>query len=528
MGVSGKMDSRRPAADSAPITYLLYEQPETPARVEALLASRSIKLAAIVREANQLANAGDVDLLIVEALSRHEVLEAQVRSFAALLPDALLIIIVAEGGAAIEKALRDAGALDVVEHGPDLERQLARGVAFSIRFRKLKERQVALSADLAHRERLNSLGLLAASVGHEINNPCAVILSNATSVREDLEALRSRPRHQMIDELHEKSDDWVDALGDVMGASRRIASIVSTLGVFSRKAAETPPEPVQLNEAVSAVLRFVGKEVRLQAEIDLDLTPDLPPVLVASHALMQVLTNLVVNALQALAQGSSGPPRLRIRTSADESTVLLEVSDNGPGIPSDVIGRVFDPFFTTKLGVGSGLGLSITRELVLGAGGDIFVESEPRNGAAFRVILPAHGVITGGVRPASVPPQARRLRVMILDDDDMMLRSMARSLRGRFECIPVRSVEAARASLERDDRIDAVLADVVMPGSGGFDLYQELLRDRPALASRTAFFSGGITSDELRNALEETGQPVLLKPVEVDRCVEVLRSLVSR
>ncbi len=512
-----------------PRTHLLYERVETAARVEAVLSGYKINLATALREANRIGGVGDdVDVLIVEELAQGEALIAHVRSFAAVVPDALLIVIVAPASRALqEEALREAGALDVVDDGPDLESQLARSVAVAVRFRRLKEQQLALSADLAHRERLNALGLLAASVGHEINNPCAVILANAASVREDLEALRSRPRHQMLDELHEKVADWAEALGDTIGACRRIASIVATLSVFSRKPALDEPESVQVNDAVSSVLRFVGKEVRLQAEIDLDLAPQLPHVLAAPHAIMQVLTNLFVNALQALAQGSSGPPRLRIRTSADETSVLLDVSDNGPGIPADVIGRVFEPFFTTKFGLGSGLGLSITRELVLRAGGDIFVESEPGKGAAFRVILPILETTEARVRPASVPPQAQRLRVMILDDDDMMLRSMTRSLRARFECIPVRTVDAARTSLERDDRIDVVVADIVMPGRGGLDLYQDLLREHPTLASRLVFLSGGVASAALRSALHATGRPVLQKPIDVDRFVEVVRSVVS-
>jgi two-component system, NtrC family, sensor kinase len=494
----------------SPVAYLLYEQAEVAARVATTMSARGVPLTTALRDPNQVDIVSDrVDILLVEDLSEGDALVAKVRR------------------EVVEDSLREAGALDIIDTSSDMERQLSRSIAVATRFCILKEQQRTLSATLAHRERLNSLGVLAASVGHEINNPCAVVMANATAMRDDLEAMLSRPRFQMIDVLQERAGDWSEALGDSIAACRRISSIVSTLAVFSRKASLNAPEPVQINEAVTAVLRFIGKEVRHQAEIELDLAADLPAVLASPHFVMQILTNLLVNALQALTVGSSQSPRVRVRTSSDEATVLLEVADNGPGIPEDIIGSVFDPFFTTKRGVGTGLGLSITRELVLRAGGDIFVESEVGKGASFRVILPAHAVDGAAVRSRSVPPQADRLRVMIVDDDDMMLRSMARSLRDRFECIPVRSVDAARTSLSRDDRIDVLVADVVMPGQTGLDFYQELLRERPDLAARTVFFSGGISSESLRVALEQTGRPILPKPVDFARFVEVVRQVAT-
>jgi signal transduction histidine kinase/ActR/RegA family two-component response regulator len=512
-----------------PVAHLLYARAETASRVAATLAAHHIELTAVSSEPEPIDVMNDhVDILLIENLSEGESLFAQVRSFASQLPNALVIVIVSYNREIAEKALRAAGAVDVVDTGADMERQLERSIAVALRLCALKEQQRTLSAALAHRERLNSLGVLAASVGHEINNPCAVVMVNAASMRADLEVLLSRPRSQMVEALQERASDWEEALGDMLAACRRITSIVSTLGVFSREAPLNGPEPVQINEAVTAVLRFIGKEVRHQAEIELELAPDLPPVIAGQHFIMQVLTNLIMNALQALALSPAGARHLRVRTSADQSCVLLEVADNGPGIPPDIMGHVFDPFFTTKLGVGTGLGLSITRELVLRAGGDIFVESEVGKGTSFRVILPAHRVTEAPARPRSVPPQADWLRVMIVDDDEMMLRSIARSFRDRFECIPVRSVEAARKSLLRDDRIDVLVADVVMPGQTGLDLYEELLRDRPHLAARTIFFSGGVGSQALRAALEKTGRPILRKPLDFERFLETLRHVATQ
>ena len=281
------------------------------------------------------------------------------------------------------------------------------------------------------------------------------------------------------------------------------------------------PELVQLNDSVNAVLRFIGKEVRFQADIELDLAPDLPPVLAVPHTMMQVLTNLVANALQALK--TTEHPKLNIRTRADLHTVLLEVTDNGPGIQPDVIGRVFDPFFTTKGGTGTGLGLAVTRELVQQAGGDVLVESEVGRGARFRVILPRAVLEEQVKRTMSTRPPSGQLRIMIVDDDDTFLRSLTRSLREQFECIPVKSANDARTSLARDARIDVVVTDVVMPGENGLDLYKGLLLEHPELAPRTVFLSGGVSSESLLAALQQTGRPILGKPVDMHDLFRTLR-----
>ncbi len=507
------------------VACLLYETADVAERVAAFLSTRGVELVSSVSEPDSVPTvATPIDILLVEDHARGDALVARARSFASLLPDTVLIVIAHESF--VEQQLLDAGALDVIYASGNMERQLARSIVVARHLRKLKEQQLRLTADLAHRERLNSLGLLAASVGHEINNPCAVILTNANTMRDRLEAILMRPRFQQVNGVHDEATDWLEALGDIVGAGRRIASIVSMLGVFSRKASLDEPEVIRVNEAIAAVLRFIGKEVRHQAEIKLDLCEEPTDVLITQHAIMQILTNLVVNALQALLGVEA--PVVHISTRADDASVLLEITDNGPGIPREIVGRIFDPFFTTKkVGVGTGLGLSITRELAMRVGGDVFVESAVGSGATFRVVLPLYVGTQPAAQPRSVPPQAERLRIMIVDDDDMMLRSMTRSLRDRFECIPMRSVEAALASLSRDDRIDLVVIDVVMPGRSGLDLYQELERVCPALAPRTVFLSGGIRSETLRKSLEQTGRPILRKPIDTERFVETLRRIAS-
>ncbi|MDQ3032340.1 MAG: ATP-binding protein [Myxococcota bacterium] len=465
-------------------------------------------------------------MLVLEQSDLGPATIARVQSFATAGPDLLVVVLPRGAPAALEIALREAGAFDVVEDGPELDRAIARTVAMARHVLRLHAERTKLTAGLAHNERLSAIGLLAAGVGHEINNPSTAILANAERLRSELESLLSRPRLQQAEVLQHRASEWLEGLGDCIAASRRITSIVRALNVFSRRSDENArAEPAILNEDIATVLRLVGKEVRFQAHVELELDPDLPYVVAPPHAMTQVITNLVVNALQALEAKEYDQRRLRVTTSHDEDTVFLEVADNGLGIPADTIARIFDPFFTTKeVGVGTGLGLSITRELVRRAGGEIFVESEPGFGSCFRVVLPRPARVESRPRPLSAaPPGHGRLRVLIVDDDEMLLRAITNSLAEDFECTSVASGKAALELVQKAERFDVLLSDVVMPGMDGLRLYQQLADIDPALAERTVFFSGGLRSQTLEHAIVGTGRPLIAKPISMRDLARRLR-----
>jgi signal transduction histidine kinase len=442
---------------------------------------------------------------------------ARARSFAAAEPDVLLVSIVPAGiELAQEAALRNAGAFDVISDGPELPRALMRLAAMTRHVITLRQERQHLSSGLAHGDRLAAIGLLAAGVGHEINNPNQALLANLESVRTDLESLLARPRIQQSDVLQQYASEWLETLGDCVGGCRRIASIVRSLAVFSRTSEDTPrPEPTVLNEEIATVLRLIGKELRYQTKVELDLDPEQPYVVTPAYTMTQVLTNLVVNALQALQGVEPDRRSLRIHTSHDEELVCLEVRDTGPGMSPEVLARIFDPFFTTKpVGQGTGLGLAITRELVRKAGGEILVESEPGFGTSFRVVLPRPAPVARRPRPLSAPPPAlARLRVLIVDDDELLLRALLRALSQDFECTGVTSGRAALALLDKNEHFDVVVSDVVMPEMNGLELYQAVRRVDPSLARRSIFLSGGLQPGGLEQSILETGRSLLDKPL---------------
>lgn len=236
-----------------------------------------------------------------------------------------------------------------------------------------------LETQLAHSERLASLGLLAAGVAHELNNPLASVLAGVESLQRWLE--RARPTGPDAAEAEE-------VLGVLERETRRCRETTDKLLLLGHAPA-TRASWVDLNRAVLdtlALLRYAAS--RQDVDTATELAPDLPLVWGREGALRGVLMNLCLNAVQALAAGG----RLVVRTRAAGDRVVLEVEDDGPGIAPEHLPRIWDPFFTTKpVGHGTGLGLSISQRVVTRHGGAIGVDSVPGHGARFTITLPTNG-----------------------------------------------------------------------------------------------------------------------------------------
>ena len=238
-----------------------------------------------------------------------------------------------------------------------------------------------LEAQLSHSERLASLGLLAAGVAHEVNNPLASILAGVESLqrwmnRVELPAIEQRDATEVLSLLEQET--------------RRCRETTDKLLLLGQPYSSKPVW-VDMNRAARDTLALLGFAVRRQGiEVTADLAPDLPPVWGREGGLRGVLMNLCMNAVQAMSNGG----HLRVATRRlGEDRVQIEVQDDGPGIAPDHLHRIWDPFFTTKpVGQGTGLGLSITQRAVDRHGGRVSVESAPGHGARFTVTLPTHGM----------------------------------------------------------------------------------------------------------------------------------------
>jgi PAS domain S-box-containing protein len=241
--------------------------------------------------------------------------------------------------------------------------------------------QRRLQAQILLADRLSAMGTLAAGVAHEINNPLAFIRANVGSLGEMIE----RPEGLGAGDLQEA----LDMLGEMREGVDRIGLIVRELKTYGRAAAEEMEEGARVERVVSYALRIVKSETAKRARVVTELG-DVPAVRIAEPQLGQVLVNLLINAAQAI-DGDAAQNEVRVSSAWDGAAraVVLRVTDTGPGIPANVLPRIFDPFFTTKpVGVGTGLGLFVCRNLVEAAGGTITVQSKRGQGTTFTVSLP--------------------------------------------------------------------------------------------------------------------------------------------
>ena len=234
---------------------------------------------------------------------------------------------------------------------------------------RLDERRL-LQAQLAHQEKMAAFGLFAAGVAHEIGNPLAAISS-------ELELLAGEQDLGVVQ----------GSLGQIGVQVARISRILRELVDFARRRRDTEGD-LSLNAVVEDTLRLIRPDPRTRAvTLSTTLDPDIPAVRGVEDHLVQVLINLVLNALDAMPSG--GELTIRTRHLADRE-VVLEVADTGVGMSPEVKERAFEPLFTTKpQGKGTGLGLSVCADLVQAAGGRIEVDSTPGRGSTFRVLLPA-------------------------------------------------------------------------------------------------------------------------------------------
>jgi two-component system, NtrC family, sensor kinase len=263
---------------------------------------------------------------------------------------------------------------------------------------KLKESQTLI----VRREKLASIGQLAAGIVHEINNPLGYMKSNHSALSNFVRKIEAFLRSQQEGGTMSPADaraaydiDYImEGLGRILDdldeGFRRISEIVQNLRTFSRIDSAESFAPFDINEGIRKTVLIAQNELKYSAEVSMNLD-DLPPVECIEGEILQVFLNVVVNASQAIKeQGRPGRGRIEIRTGTSGARVWIEVEDDGPGIPPENQEKIFDPFFTTKrVGQGTGLGLSISSEIIEHThGGTLTVKSEGGKGACFRIELP--------------------------------------------------------------------------------------------------------------------------------------------
>lgn len=233
---------------------------------------------------------------------------------------------------------------------------------------------------LMQTDRLASLGQLAASVAHEINNPVSGVLNLSMLMQRIMKEDGVPP---------ERVPEFRKYLSQVVGETSRVGRIVSDLLSFSRRSRPHHAE-ADLNSIVRTTISLASHKLKLSnVEVALELAEGLPALVCDPSQMQQVVLNLVLNAAESTHGRCGGRVAVRTRLAPGGQALMLEIEDNGEGIPKENLARIFDPFFTTKPeGKGVGLGLAVLYGIVQAHGGDVDVTSQPGHGATFTVTLP--------------------------------------------------------------------------------------------------------------------------------------------
>jgi two-component system cell cycle sensor histidine kinase/response regulator CckA len=382
--------------------------------------------------------------------------------------------------------------------------------------------QKQIELQLAQSEKMRAIGQLAGGVAHDFNNLL-------TAIQLRLDELLQR---------HPVGDPSYEGLSEIRSTAVRAADLVRKLLTHARKTT-VQRETLELGELISEFEVLLRRLLREDVKLETDYGRNLPLVRADKSQLETAVMNLAVNARDAVRAQGGGV--VRIRTArltaaearalgyADDKAVvgdvaLIEVADNGPGIPPDVMSNIFVPFFTTKaVGEGTGLGLATVYGIVKQADGWIHVASEPGKGAAFRIFLPVYtppATLTAAPAPAApVRPVARDLsgagRILFVEDEDIVRGVAARLLRARgYEVIEAADGEEALALAEEyAGKIDLLISDVIMPGMDGPSL---LKKARGFLGTAPVMFISGYAEAEFSDLLEdEQGVTFLPKPLDI-------------
>lgn len=378
-----------------------------------------------------------------------------------------------------------------------------------------------LQASAIQNDRVIAVGTLAASVAHEINNPLTYLLAHFQMTERDFENLE-RVLVPISGSAGDEARAMVRSLRSHLSplriAAERIAGITRQLKTFSRPQADRV-EPIDLRSVVRSVLQLVGKDLEARAHLSLGLEE--ASTIADEAKLVQVVLNLVVNAMHAVEGTGRGDAEIVIRTCTVADRAMLEVEDSGAGVPASDRERIFDPFFSTKgIGEGTGLGLFVCRNIARGFGGDIAVEDRAGGGARFRVSFPVRGQESVGLVQKEAGSKkngvSRQGRILLVDDEPLLEQALADTLRhAGHEVMSVRSAARALEILLSPEPFDLVYCDLMMRGMTGMDLAGTLEEQAPDRLRRIVFMSGGAFTQQARDFLERHRDQSVDKPFDI-------------
>ncbi|HEX5385334.1 MAG TPA: ATP-binding protein [Gemmatimonadales bacterium] len=400
------------------------------------------------------------------------------------------------------------------------------GTTIDVTDRRETEEQLRQAA------KLESLGRLAGGLAHDLNNQLHAVAGFARLIEFD-QGLGPTARQ----DLHQ-----------IEKAAEGMARLTRQLLAFSRRQTLTP-ELLELNASVAEVKPLIQRLIGADVEMSLAPAPRPLWVEVDRSQLLQVLMNLAINARDAMPRGGTLTIRTGERTVpapdgiparvAPGAYAAIEVSDSGAGISPEHMAHIFEPFFTTKQpGEGTGLGLATVHGIVTQSRGYVWAESRAGSGTTFTALLPLAqppASVPAGATPAATAPaaapdrdgKARRGRVLVVDDEDVVRTLVRRTLEGEgYEVVTARNGQEALDQLAQSGAgVDAVLSDIIMPVMGGRELSERLAAEHPQVP--VAWMSGYPRDAAFLGGELDAAQPFLQKPMSVEAVTQVLDRLLG-
>ena len=441
--------------------------------------------------------------------------------------DLPFIIISGTVGEEIAVSSLRAGAHDFLIKGslarllPAIDREMREA---TLRYEKKRIQEQLLIS-----ERMASVGLLAAGVAHEINNPLAILVGNLDLISQQLNEMTADETDGAAASPLVRLVDFAALLRDAQEAAERVRLIVRDLKVFSRSSDTESRGPVDIRSVLESAIRMASNEIRHRARLSRDYA-DVSPVSGNESRLGQVFLNLIVNAAHAIPEGRAETNEIKIVIRMDSSSrVAIEIHDTGVGIPADVLPHIFDTFFTTKAATaGTGLGLAICRRIVADHDGEISVQSRVGAGTVFRTLLPAANHSAPEI--GAVPPKVvagRRGRILAVDDEPMLCAVIARILGADHDVTAVTGAKEALGKISSGERYDLILCDLMMPEMTGMDLHARLEQSAPDQAARMVFMTGGAFTENTQAFLAQVANESIEKPFKATGLRELVRLLIQ-
>lgn len=367
-------------------------------------------------------------------------------------------------------------------------------------------------ARLQQAERLAALGVLAATVGHEVRQPLAFMTNSVEALGRALAPEVGSEVRRSLDRVH-------DGL-------RRIKAITDGLKGIHPDASRVT-KALDVRQPLLAALEIADSALA-GATLEKDIG-EVPTIDGSEGELCQVFLNLLLNAVQAMSKRSPLQNRLLVSTAigerASDRKVVITVQDNGPGIRDDVKRRLFEPFFTSGKSEGTGLGLYVCARIVEAHGGKLEVESEVGKGCTMRILLPfSQDELSGpttGVRALRPRPSSTRRSVLLVDDEPKVLDSL-RVVVGEMHDVTVatRSGDALALLMGAPTRFDVIVCDLTMADLDGIALYEEA--ERLGIAPRFVVMTGGAFTHRARTFLARKACPSIDKPFLVDELLTLI------